>query len=165
MFRCGSFFLLNAYKHTNTVTSSIPAYRRINKNMLNFGLLNTIVPIFAEIPYTIIIYFAIGTIVIYISWRSTFVSLDEIRSNPYRHRTVYIFNARTGDFQPHALNLLLNNRSLDISNTPPTLESILDEMNGITYRPPRMYDEPTDYIPRTLEERRELLNVMDRDLR
>lgn len=132
--------------------------------MLNYELLNTILPIFAEIPYTILIYFTIGTIVVYAAWRSTFVSPDE-RNGPYR-RTVYIFNARTGDFQPQPLNVLLNNRGgFDISQTPPTLESILDEMNGIAYRPPRMYDEPVEFLPRTMEEQREILNVMDRNLR
>lgn len=123
---------------------------------------SAILPIFEEISYTTVTYLVIAIIVVYIAWRSTFVR-HEIRNIPYRQRTVFIFNPQTGDFQPHSLNLLLNNLSNNFAQTTPTFESILDEMNGITYRTPLQQEDSMEDDSVVEEETQEIIREMDQE--
>lgn len=127
--------------------------------------LSSVLPIFDEVSHTTstLVYLLIAVVVIYIAWRSTFVR-HEARNIPYRQRTVFIFNPQTGDFQQHSLGLLLNNLNNNFAQTTPTFESILDEMNGITYQsPPPQQDEMFDDDSVMEEETQEIIREMDRD--
>lgn len=122
---------------------------------------NTVLPVLDEVSHTTLVYFLIGALIIYIAWRSTFVR-HEARNIPYRQRTVFIFNPQTGDFQQHSLGLLLNNLNNNFAQTTPTFESILDEMNGITYQSPPQTDENIDDAV-IEEETQEIIREMDRE--
>ncbi|XP_031632918.1 transmembrane and ubiquitin-like domain-containing protein 1 [Contarinia nasturtii] len=120
-------------------------------------------PVLDEVSHMTFVYFLIGALIIYIAWRSTFVR-HEARNIPYRQRTVFIFNPQTGDFQQHSLGLLLNNLNNNFAQTTPTFESILDEMNGITYQsPPPQQDENIDDDSVIEEETQEIIREMDRE--
>lgn len=123
---------------------------------------STVLPVLDEVSHTTLVYFLIGVLVIYIAWRSTFVR-HEARNIPYRQRTVFIFNPQTGDFQQHSLGLLLNNLNNNLAQTTPTFESILDEMNGITYQTPPQQDESIDDDSVIEEETQEIIREMDRE--
>lgn len=123
---------------------------------------NTVLPVFDEVSHTTLVYFLIGVLIIYIAWRTTFVR-HEARNIPYRQRTVFIFNPQTGDFQQHSLGLLLNNLNSNFAQTTPTFESILDEMNGITYQTPPQPDENVDDDSVIEEETQEIIREMDRE--
>lgn len=114
-----------------------------------------------EFSYATVIYLVIGFFVIYIAWLSTHVR-HETRDIPYRQRTVFIFNPQTGDFQQHSLGILLNNLSSNLAQATPTFESILDEMNGISYRSPQQQqDDITDDDSVIEEETHEIIREMD----
>lgn len=115
-----------------------------------------------EFSYATVIYLVIGLFVIYIAWLSTHVR-HETRNIPYRQRTVFIFNPQTGDFQQHSLGILLNNLSSNLAQATPTFESILDEMNGISYRLPPQQDDITDDDSVIEEETQEIIREMDRE--
>lgn len=116
-----------------------------------------------EVSHTTFVYFLCAVLIIYIAWRSTFVR-HEARNIPYRQRTVFIFNPQTGDFQQHSLGLLLNNLNNNLAQTTPTFESILDEMNGITYtHTPPQQDENGDDDSVIEEETQEIIREMDRE--
>lgn len=122
----------------------------------------TVLPVLEEVSHTTFVYILIGVLIIYIAWRSTFVR-HEARNIPYRQRTVFIFNPQTGDFQQHSLGLLLNNLNSNFAQTTPTFESILDEMNGITYQSPPQPDENIDDDSVIEEETQEIIREMDRE--
>ncbi|XP_055322163.1 transmembrane and ubiquitin-like domain-containing protein 2 [Sitodiplosis mosellana] len=122
---------------------------------------STVLPVLDEVSHTTLVHFLIGALIIYIAWRSTFVR-HEARNIPYRQRTVFIFNPQTGDFQQHSLGLLLNNLNNNFAQTTPTFESILDEMNGITYQSPPQTDENIDDSV-IEEETQEIIREMDRE--
>lgn len=124
---------------------------------------STVLPVLDEVSYMTFVGFLVGIFITYIAWRSTFVR-HEGRNIPYRQRTVFIFNPQTGDFQQHSLGLLLNNLNNNFAQTTPTFESILDEMNGITYQsPPPQQDENIDDDSVIEEETQEIIREMDRE--
>lgn len=83
-----------------------------------------------ETSWIVIAYVLVGAFIIYLAWCSTNVRNDT-RGNLYRQRTVFIFNPQTGDFQQqHSVDRIDLNAHWN--TPPPTLESILDEVNGIT---------------------------------
>lgn len=124
---------------------------------------SAILPVLDEVSHTTFVYFLCGLLIVYIAWRSTFVR-HEARNIPYRQRTVFIFNPQTGDFQQHSLGLLLNNLNNNLAQTTPTFESILDEMNGITYHtPPQVDMENVDDDSTIEEETQEIIREMDRE--
>lgn len=85
-----------------------------------------------ETSWLVFAYVLAGAFIIYIAWCSTHVRHDT-RGNLYRQRTVFIFNPQTGDFQQqHSIGVSLNDLNANWHAPPPTLESILDEVNGIT---------------------------------
>lgn len=115
-----------------------------------------------EFSYATVIYLVIGLIVIYLAWLSTHVR-HETRDIPYRQRTVFIFNPQTRDFQQHSLGILLNNLSSNLAQATPTFESILDEMNGISYRSPQQQDDIADDDSVIEEETQQIIREMDRE--
>lgn len=123
---------------------------------------SAILPVLDEVSHTTFVYFLCGVLIIYIAWRSTFVR-HEARNIPYRQRTVFIFNPQTGDFQQHSLGLLLNNLNSNLAQTTPTFESILDEMNGITYHTPPQQEDNIDDDSVIEEETQEIIREMDRE--
>lgn len=86
-----------------------------------------------ETSWMVLVYVLAGAFIIYIAWCSTRVRHD-LRGNLYRQRTVFIINPQTGDFQQqqHPIGVSLNDFNAHWHTPPPTLESILDEVNGIT---------------------------------
>lgn len=123
------------------------------------------IPFLDEISWIAIAYLLVGTLVIYIAWRSTFVRHDN-RINIYRQRTVFIFNPQTGDFQQHSVGLSLNDLSAHLQAPPPTLESILDEVNGITSGATYHTQQQDDNLDVDLmeDETQEIIRDMDRDI-
>lgn len=110
-------------------------------------------------------YVLAGAFIIYIAWCSTHVRHDN-RGNLYRQRTVFIFNPQTGDFQQqHSIGLSLNDLNAHWHAPPPTLESILDEVNGITSGATYHIQRQDDTFDADLmeEETQEIIREMDRD--
>lgn len=119
-----------------------------------------------EISWTLIVYVVAAAVIVYIAWRSTFVR-NENRGNLYRQRTVFIFNPQTGEFQQHSIGLSLNDLSAHLqAPPPPTLESILDEVNGITSGATYHVQRQDDQLDSDLmeEETQEIIQEMDRDI-
>lgn len=164
-----------ASTHLHTATHTSIAGEKLQNNFLTFTSItgrdwkkmtridaSTVLPVLDEVSHITLVYFLIGVLIIYIAWRSTFVR-HEARNIPYRQRTVFIFNPQTGDFQQHSLGLLLNNLNNNFAQTTPTFESILDEMNGITYQTPPQQDENIDDDSVIEEETQEIIREMDRE--
>lgn len=119
-----------------------------------------------ETSWMVLVYVLAGAFIIYVAWCSTHVRHDT-RGNLYRQRTVFIFNPQTGDFQQqqHSIGVSLNDLNTHWHTPPPTLESILDEVNGITsgatYHIQRQDDTfDTDLIE---DDAQEIIREMDRE--
>lgn len=118
-----------------------------------------------ETSWLVFVYVLAAAVIIYIAWCSTRVRNDT-RSNLLRQRTVFIYSPQTGDFpHQHSIGVSLNDLNGHWHAPPPTLESILDEVNGITsgatYHIQRQDDTfDTDLID---DDAQEIIREMDRD--
>lgn len=127
---------------------------------------NTVLAFIDEISWTIVVYVLTAAVIVYIAWRSTYVR-NENRGNLFRQRTVFIFNPQTGEFQQHSIGLSLNDLSAHLqAPPPPTLESILDEVNGITSGATYHVQRQDEQLDSDLmeEETQEIIQDMDRDI-
>lgn len=115
-----------------------------------------------EISWSIVVYLVIAVFIVYFAWRSTFVRYEHL----FRQRTVLIFNPQSGDFQQHSVGVSMNDLTTHFqAPPPPSLESLLDEVNGIatgtTYHIQRQ-DETLD-TELMEEETQEIIREMDHE--
>lgn len=119
-----------------------------------------------ETSWMVFAYVLAGAFIIYIAWCSTHVRHDT-RANLYRQRTVFIFNPQTGDFQQqHSIGVTLNDlNAAHWHAPPPTLESILDEVNGITSGATYHIQRQDDSFDADLvdDDAQEIIRDMDRE--
>lgn len=114
---------------------------------------NLVDEIEAQLSFLYVAYAVAAATIIYLSWRSTYVR-DYNQLDLYRRRTLFILNPQTGVFERHPivvqpqestssnateqidldadnLNGAEDDNIVHLPAPPPTLESIIDEVNGL----------------------------------
>lgn len=143
---------------------------------------NLVVEITNQLSYVYFAYVFAATIILYLAWRSTYVR-DSSRLELYRRRTLFILNPQTGQFERHPIVLQPqesnasngteqidldedqlvggDNNIVQLPTPPPTLESILDEVNG--FASGVSYNNPAEHLETELidEEAQAIIREMD----
>lgn len=145
---------------------------------------NLVVEITNQLSYVYFAYVFAATIILYLAWRSTYVR-DSSRLELYRRRTLFILNPQTGQFERHPIVLQPqesntpneteqidldedqlvggdgDNNIVQLPTPPPTLESILDEVNG--FASGVSYNNPAEQLETELidEEAQAIIREMD----
>lgn len=115
---------------------------------------NLVDEIEAQLSFLYVAYAVAAATIIYLSWRSTYVR-DYNQLDLYRRRTLFILNPQTGVFERHPIVIQpqestasnateqidletdnlnggeVDNNIVRLPAPPPTLESIIDEVNGL----------------------------------